>query len=261
MKIKADLHTHSAASDDGRHSVSELARAAASAGLDAIAVCDHNFCTETPAYESGILIIHGVELSTDAGHILGLFLERPVDILSLRGGNDATSRRLPTAEESVRRIRDCGGLAVLAHPFERRSADKKRLLELDVDLIETANSRASMKLRDANKRADELADKLHIGKTGGSDAHGKREVGACYTVIDVDEISLSSIKKALTSKRCEAVSVRECSWRSKAMSQWKKARGSGSAVKILKTLAYLAASPVRDIAKTIERKTTNVTHN
>ena len=79
----ADLHVHTAASPDGRSSLEDLTAAAAAAGLQALAVTDHDRCTPVPAAMNGILLIPGCELSTRAGHITGLFLERPVDLAAL----------------------------------------------------------------------------------------------------------------------------------------------------------------------------------
>ena len=42
---RVDLHLHTAASPDGRSSLEGIAKAAKAAGLDAIAVTDHDLCT------------------------------------------------------------------------------------------------------------------------------------------------------------------------------------------------------------------------
>ena len=249
MKVKLDLHVHSDGSEDGRHSISTLAEAAASAGISAIAVCDHNRCTSLPE-NSDVLLIPGTEVSTNMGHILGLFLTRPLDYEKLRRDG------LPTGSAAVREIHACGGIAVLAHPFERADARAgadaealERLSECGLDLIETANSRAPMKVRDANQKAAALALRMGLGAVGGSDAHSAEELGNCYTVVEVDELTVGSIQAALRTQRCEAVFVRECSWKRKALSQWAKARRSGKLKTIIKALVYLAVSPFRDLLK------------
>ena len=75
---RADLHVHTSASADGRSSLEETARAARRAGLDAVAVTDHNLCTPAPERLEGVLFIPGCEVSTRAGHITALFLTRPL---------------------------------------------------------------------------------------------------------------------------------------------------------------------------------------
>ena len=82
--MRADLHTHSNVSD-GRLRPAELVRAAARAGLDAIAITDHD-CVDgidealaTAKELSSIMVIPGVEVSTDIPkgevHVLGYFID------------------------------------------------------------------------------------------------------------------------------------------------------------------------------------------
>ena len=78
-----DLHVHTAASPDGRSSLADLAAAAKRAGLDAMAICDHDLCTPVPEALEGVLLIPACEVSTRAGHITGLFLDRPLDLEAL----------------------------------------------------------------------------------------------------------------------------------------------------------------------------------
>lgn len=79
-----DLHTHSVYSD-GTYTPAQLVAGAVSAGLGAIALCDHNNVSGLPEFFAaaegcGVEAVGGVELSTDYGdtelHILGLFIER-----------------------------------------------------------------------------------------------------------------------------------------------------------------------------------------
>ena len=66
---RVDLHLHTAASPDGRSSLEGIAKAAKAAGLDAIAVTDHDLCTPVPEVLEGVVLIPGCEVSTAAGHI------------------------------------------------------------------------------------------------------------------------------------------------------------------------------------------------
>lgn len=66
--MRIDLHTHSRASD-GTQSPGELVRAAAAAGLDALAITDHDTAdgwdaAERAAREVGIELVRGMEIST-----------------------------------------------------------------------------------------------------------------------------------------------------------------------------------------------------
>ena len=149
-----DLHVHTAASPDGRSPLADLAAAAKRAGLDAMAICDHDLCTPVPEALEGVLLIPACEVSTRAGHITGLFLDRPLDLEALG--------RLPAPEAAVAAIRGAGGLAVLAHPFHRPGR-REEDFPFDVDGVEAANARAAFKVPDANDRAAAFAAARSLG--------------------------------------------------------------------------------------------------
>ena len=137
MIIRADLHVHSLASADGSSTTRQLAAQAKARGLAAIAVTDHDACTPLPE-RSDVLLIPAVELSTDRGHVLGLFLQRPISGEFLRG--------YPPLDACVAEIRRCGGAAVLAHPFAPQKLEQRELQSLSLDAVETANARAALRL-------------------------------------------------------------------------------------------------------------------
>ena len=69
--MRIDLHTHSRASD-GTQTPAELVRAAAAAGLDAVAITDHDTAdgweeAAVTAVEVGISLVRGMEISTRHG--------------------------------------------------------------------------------------------------------------------------------------------------------------------------------------------------
>lgn len=80
-----DLHTHTPASKDvtddyGGETAADFVRAAIDAGLDAVAVTDHNttaWCDLVAAEASGtaLIVLPGVEISTSDGHLLAVFEE------------------------------------------------------------------------------------------------------------------------------------------------------------------------------------------
>lgn len=82
MKLLADLHVHSRASLDGRSSVEALIETARTRGLSAITVSDHDLCTPLPDCKD-LFLIPGVEITSANGHILGLFLDAPIDFAAL----------------------------------------------------------------------------------------------------------------------------------------------------------------------------------
>ncbi|RJL34448.1 PHP domain-containing protein [Bailinhaonella thermotolerans] len=106
--LAGDLHTHTVHSD-GRLTVPELARLAASRGLDYLAVTDHNTVSHHPhlpaaASRYGVALIPGQELTTDFGH---------ANVLGPGGRIDF---RLP-AGEWVRQAGENGALISINHPL------------------------------------------------------------------------------------------------------------------------------------------------
>ena len=236
----ADLHVHTAASPDGRSSLEDLTAAAAAAGLQALAVTDHDRCTPVPAAMNGILLIPGCELSTRAGHITGLFLERPVDLAALG--------HLPEPETAVAAIRTAGGLAVLAHPFQRpgRRAED---LAFPLDAVEAVNARACFKHPAANDQAAAFAAARGLPAVGGSDAHDAKEVGNGRTALEAEAPTLPALREALAAGRCRAQLRKNTPHLRKGLSQWTKARRQGGAYRICRAAAYVGYCAILDISR------------
>ncbi|MFC1994609.1 PHP domain-containing protein [Chloroflexota bacterium] len=125
--MKADLHLHSTASD-GTLTPAELVARAASLGLEAIAITDHDSVAGIPpALEAarefpGLLVIPGVEINTDVSnseaHVLGYFID-----WTDRGLQDTLcSLRGSRLERGRRMVRKLAGLGV--------DIDWERVLEL-----------------------------------------------------------------------------------------------------------------------------------
>ena len=105
-----ELHAHSAASYDGRDSVERLLARASEAGLDALAVTDHDEIRASlqaveRAEDYDLVGIPGMEISSAAGHVIGL------DIA------EAVPPGLPF-RETLARIHERGGIAVVPHPYQ-----------------------------------------------------------------------------------------------------------------------------------------------
>ncbi len=233
--FRADLHVHTDASPDGRSPLAAIARAARRAGLDAVAVTDHDLCTPVPETLEGVLLIPGCEVSTAAGHVTGLFLERPLDLAALG--------RLPPPEEAAAAIRAAGGLAVLAHPFHRPGAEP-----------EAVNARACFKVPDANRRAAALAGQRGLPQAGGSDAHDAAEVGNAFTELEAEALTLPALRAALAAGRSRAVKRRDTPRLRKGLSQWTKALRAGGVRRVAVAAAYVVYCGVLDICAAARRK-------
>jgi len=115
MSHRADLHTHSTASD-GQLAPAELARYAASEGLRVLALTDHD-STEgvgealRSAQGSSVVVVPGVELNaqTEHGeaHVLGYFIDHEDRKLARRLG-ERRSARDRRGELMVRRLSRLG---------------------------------------------------------------------------------------------------------------------------------------------------------
>lgn len=184
MTIRLDLHVHSQRSVDGCMSIPDIVTQARQRGLQAVAICDHDIALETVPQYDDFLIIPGIEVSTERGHLLGLFITEQI----------STNR----FDEAVHRIHALGGLAVIAHPFEH-SRDMHRLDDVidQLDGIEIWNGRADRKNKQANAMAFELAKQWRKPVTAGSDAHVPEEIGNGTAIIEVDAFDLPSIRQAL----------------------------------------------------------------
>jgi predicted metal-dependent phosphoesterase TrpH len=170
--IKADLHVHTSYSVDGLMSPEEIVGLSRSRGIGALAVTDHNTIGGAHAVRkvAPFPIIVGEEVSTVQGEILGLFLEEEVP-------------RGLSARETVRRIRDQGGLVGVPHPFDRlrvESLEGSALSDIadQLDFIEGLNSRTMF--AGDNRRAQEFAALNALPCTAGSDAHIAHELGRAY---------------------------------------------------------------------------------
>jgi predicted metal-dependent phosphoesterase TrpH len=180
---KADLHIHTLASD-GTSGVAEiLEQAELRTDLDVIAITDHERIDAALAARSiarsrdyRIRVVVGEEISTRGGHLLALFIERPIPpLLSMR--------------ETIARIHAQGGIAIPAHPLAPfplcASAGSIRRLLADADpavrpdALEVLNPTAPGRLW--HQRIIDFAAETGIARTGSSDAHSAGQIGYAYT--------------------------------------------------------------------------------
>lgn len=159
---KFDLHVHTKYSGDSRAELSDILRVVKEKGIDYVAITDHNTTKGWKELNSSS-IIPGIEISSKSGHILGLFIKEKV-------------KKGLSAEETVKRIHEQGGLAIAPHPFNfLRNRLGKKILELNLDGIEVFNSKFSI-LDYLNPRL-KLAKDFKGVKVAGSDAHFPSDIG------------------------------------------------------------------------------------
>ena len=178
---KADLHIHTTYSFDGTASVREVLEAAVRAGLDVIAITDHDqvrgsleACAIAKKY--GIQVIPGAEVSTSEGHLVVLFIERNIPPgMSLI--------------DTLIAVREMGGMAIAAHPDQPipnsiplnsiiKALEHPQAREALYG-IETCNMNASHS--SFNPRSQKAAVSLPLAHIASSDAHIASMVGAGVT--------------------------------------------------------------------------------
>jgi predicted metal-dependent phosphoesterase TrpH len=179
---RADLHIHTLASDGTAGIVDILAHVEAATELDVIAITDHEridaaLVGRSMARDRGLRfeVVVGEEVTTLGGHLLALWIERPI-------------KPLKSLRSTIAEIHDQGGLAIPAHPLvpyplcaqgfvlRRLLADEPRFRP---DAIEAFNPTTLG--RPWHDRVVRFAEETGLAQVGNSDAHALAAVGAGYT--------------------------------------------------------------------------------
>jgi predicted metal-dependent phosphoesterase TrpH len=161
-RIKVAIHLHTHHSWDSNLTPAALMAAARRAELDCVAITDHN--TIDGALEArcaGTLrVIVGEEVSSADGHLIGLFLERPIPP-GLSG------------EETIAEIHAQGGVVLAPHPFVTLCQNSLQAdiwhLAGQLDAVEIFNAQNPLPADDA--RAAEFARQTGLPAYVGMDAH------------------------------------------------------------------------------------------
>lgn len=183
---RSDLHIHTVASDGTASVVRILEHVAALGDLDVIAITDHEridaaLAARALAADQGLPfeVVVGEEVTTLGGHLLALFIERPIK----------PYRSLRT---TIADVHDAGGLAIPAHPLVpyplcAQGAVLRRLLDdpddaVHPDALETFNPTALG--RPWHSRVVRFADRHGLSQVGNSDAHALEAIGTGWTTFE-----------------------------------------------------------------------------
>jgi len=187
--MRADPHCHTLASD-GMVAPAELVAAAIEAGLDLIAVTDHDTMRSVEEVrrrgeEAGLRVVAGEEITTrwpGQTHVMGWYLEKPV-----RSGM--------SLEDTVGAIRDQGALAIIPHPFMpvyfgsiqpgmlRRLLDRHHVDGIEMMFTAPIGARRRRVLDEFYSRNQERLG----AAVGGSDCHfGPHDIAQVVTEYDGD---------------------------------------------------------------------------
>jgi predicted metal-dependent phosphoesterase TrpH len=188
--LKIDLHVHTIYSVDSLITPEEVAFYAKKAGLDGVAVTDHDRLDSalTISKKIDFPVVPGVEITSLDGHILSLNAQELVP---------------PglTAEETIDKIHNSGGIAIACHPAAILKGSLGSRTTSSFDAVEVVNSSA-IPFRHSVKRSEQIASRLRIARVAGSDAHYGPEIGYAYTMVDA-ELNAEDIVNAIRASQCQ----------------------------------------------------------
>ena len=194
--LKMDSHIHSEYSPDSESKIDDILKRVRERNIDIIAISDHNTVNGTSEVlaktrNTDILAIPSIEISSSQGHILGFGCEENIP-------------RDLSPQDTIDRIHDLGGLAIVPHPYcfyRHGLLCKSDYKDLKIDAIETKNARFIVGY--CNNKAKNLAKKENLPTLGASDAHYWKFVGDCYSLIDCEK-DIDSVLKAIKNCQIEA---------------------------------------------------------
>ena len=205
-----DLHTHSyPKSDDSFAAVDDLIDNAKAAKLDGICLTDHDFFWSNDEVRDLVrrhdfLVLPGSEINTDAGHVLVFGLDRYVF-------------GMHKPDFLVNAVRERKGVMIAAHPYRRRFLeDPGYLPEARQEMLDRASGDEFFGLCDGiegvngrgkdvqNMFSQDLAERLGIKMTGGSDAHRVEQIGTAATVFERKITGLDDLLQEIKAGRFRA---------------------------------------------------------
>ena len=204
MKFRIDLHVHSKYSGDTDSEPEEVLTHAIGLDLQGIAFTEHYSYAASEhveglkeKYQDSILILRGVEFSSEEGHCLIFGVD-----------TDRLALKYAPIEDVVRIVNRHGGVVIPSHPYRRGNSVGDRIYDLNgLTAVEGYNGN---NMHAFNVRAIEAAGVLGLPFTGGSDAHAPREAGSCYTEFN-DEVTSDNFIELLKRGNYQGVDTRKIS--------------------------------------------------
>jgi predicted metal-dependent phosphoesterase TrpH len=190
LPLRIDLHIHSYCSADSTITVHELVHYAQKAGLDGVAVTDHDSMDGATkiAQKTGFFIIRGMEVVSLQGHVVALNTQGPIPSKLDIG-------------ETIEKIHEANGIAIACHPTGLFKGGLGKHTPSDVDAVEVINSSA-LPFRISVIRNEAIAQRLGKPRVAGSDAHYGPEIGCAYTLIQA-ESDANEVVTAIVRGRCQ----------------------------------------------------------
>jgi hypothetical protein len=169
--VLIDLHCHTKVMSPCSALTPEaLVRAAQARGLDGVCITEHDAVwrsadIERIAAEMSFVVLRGMEVTTEVGHVLVFGLKRHEPAMAV-------------LDDLHRIVRAEGGLMYLAHPSRRYGTLPPTDLSSIFESVEAQNGTEGML---QNDNASQIARGMRLPGIGGSDSHSVREVGICAT--------------------------------------------------------------------------------
>jgi len=190
LPIKIDLHVHTHYSRDSLITPEELVIYAKKAGLDGVAVTDHDRLDGALkiARETDFFIVPGMEISSSNGHIVALNVQEVIP----KGLG---------ADETVDRIHRAGGIAVACHPVTFFKGSLRKHVSSRFDAVEVINA-SCFPFNYSVKNAQKIASRLGIPRVAGSDAHYSSEIGYAHTLVDAS-LDVDDVVRSIHRGSCQ----------------------------------------------------------
>ncbi len=195
-----DTHCHTKYSHDNWLEPLHLVRRAKALGIDAVCITEHysyeaSEPVEQVGHDEGLLVLRGVEIATDRGHLLAYGVQD--DGWNIWGRDSY----LPL-EEVIERINDLGGICAPAHPF--RNVGLASLMEglLELKDIAAVESHNGVNAESDNDLAINASSHLGLPTLGGSDCHKTVAVGRCATKFSQPVHDMASFIAAVKAGAC-----------------------------------------------------------
>jgi predicted metal-dependent phosphoesterase TrpH len=190
--LKLDFHIHSCFSDDAIGTPEDLIYSLQKRGLQGMALTDHNTikgCLRAQKIvPKDFLVIPSIEISTADGHLLAFNVSEIIP-----GGL--------SVEETVDRVIDAGGEAIVPHLYRLLSGIKKeklKAIQTKISAIEVFNG---CSVPSSNLKTAKIARAFNLGGTGGSDSHDPTYAGYAYTVVDTTDLRIDTILSEIQKKK------------------------------------------------------------
>ncbi|MCC6019735.1 MAG: PHP domain-containing protein [Candidatus Verstraetearchaeota archaeon] len=199
MEVAADFHIHVMYSRDALLKPKNLVKIASRKKIKVLAVTDHN--TMRGAFEtireakknsSEIIIIPGIEISTNKGHIIGIFTQE----------NISTKNYMDVIDQIKRQ----DGLVIIPHPLRKTQKFRKNEI-IKADLLEAVNGRSTYR---ENELALGLGKQMNKPLVSGSDSHFSFELGRILTLLPWKPDDLDDLRKMLLNNYIIGIKGKAC---------------------------------------------------